>query len=269
MPRGAEAASRELPDELAAAPGLVVAGEGWHPGVVGIVASRLVERHGRPVVLIAIDDAGRGRGSGRSVHGFDLLAGLEACAEHLARFGGHRAAAGLELAADRIEALPRGVRRPCPEALGEAPTASRERIDAFVGAESLDLDVAEQLARLAPSARQPAVRLLVPGARVGDVRPMGEGGRHARFSLESGARGRPAASPSTSTAGSSAAAEPRDGRRGEARDQPLERRGRAPGGARGAYPGEVAGGAPRRLRPAPFLPTRSGTSGSRPSWRDR
>ena len=74
----------------------MLAQEGWHPGVIGIVASRLVERSGRPVVLIALDGE-TGKGSGRSIEAFDLLAGLNACAEHLRRFGGHRAAAGVEL----------------------------------------------------------------------------------------------------------------------------------------------------------------------------
>src|SRR5918993_914222 len=73
---------------------IVVAGEGWHPGVVGIVASRLVERWRRPCVVIALDGQGGGRGSGRSISAYDLHAGLAACSEHLGRFGGHRIAAG-------------------------------------------------------------------------------------------------------------------------------------------------------------------------------
>ena len=101
----AEAARRELPDRLREAPGLVLAGEGWHPGVVGIVASRLVERHQRPVIVISLDGEGGGRGSGRSIPGFDLLAGLEACSSHLVRYGGHRAAAGLELHAGDLDAF--------------------------------------------------------------------------------------------------------------------------------------------------------------------
>ncbi len=78
-------------------PALVLACEGWHPGVIGIVASRIVERYHRPCVLIALDGEGAGRGSGRSITPFDLHAGLGACAEHLMRFGGHRMAAGLEI----------------------------------------------------------------------------------------------------------------------------------------------------------------------------
>ena len=90
---------------------IVVAGEGWHPGVVGIVASRLVERWRRPCVVIALEDDGSGRGSGRSVSAYDLHEGLAACAEHLTRFGGHRMAAGVELARGRRRALPRRARR--------------------------------------------------------------------------------------------------------------------------------------------------------------
>jgi single-stranded-DNA-specific exonuclease len=188
--RAAEAAWRELPAGLAEAPGLVVAGAGWHPGVVGIVASRLVEQSGRPVVLIAVDESGRGRGSGRSIPGFDLLAGLEACGEHLARFGGHRAAAGLEIEAERIPAFREAFAAHALEALGQAPAAPSERIDAVVGTDELGREVAEQLTRLGPFGKDnPPVRLIVPAARVRDVRPMGEGDRHARFSLE-GATGR-------------------------------------------------------------------------------
>ena len=81
--------------------GVVLEGEGWHPGVIGIVASRIVERIHRPTVLVAVTD-GQGRGSARSIPGFDLFAAVDACREHLGRFGGHRAAAGMDIAADRI-----------------------------------------------------------------------------------------------------------------------------------------------------------------------
>src|SRR5207302_8633737 len=77
-------------------PAYVLAGDDWHPGVIGIVASRIAERHHRPAVLIALD-GDRGTGSGRSIPGFDLLAGLTAGAAHLLRDGGHRAAPGLEI----------------------------------------------------------------------------------------------------------------------------------------------------------------------------
>lgn len=183
----AEAALRALPEAHRDAPALVLAGEGWHPGVVGIVASRIVERHRRPAVVVAIDADGRGRGSGRSVPGFDLLAALDACAEHLDRYGGHQAAAGVELEAGAIAAF-RGAFAEYAQAVIPADGLhDPERIDAVVGAEALDLAVAEQLEALGPFGKgNPDVRLLVPGARVGDVRTMGEGERHARFNLLSG-----------------------------------------------------------------------------------
>jgi single-stranded-DNA-specific exonuclease len=182
----AEAARRELPDELREAPGLVLAGEGWHPGVIGIVASRLVERHNRPVVAIALDGEGGGRGSGRSIPGFDLLGALEACAEHLDGFGGHRAAAGLRIKAESVEAFRRAFAAHAESVLGPEQLRRSERIDAIVGGPALGLDLAEELRQLAPFGMgNPGVRLLVPSARVRDVRPIGEG-KHARFSLHSG-----------------------------------------------------------------------------------
>src|SRR5438067_6262908 len=84
--------------------GYVVAGEDWHEGVIGIVASRLVEKYRRPVVLIAGTD-GDWKGSGRSIASFDLHGALGDCAEHLERFGGHRAAAGLAIKPERVEAF--------------------------------------------------------------------------------------------------------------------------------------------------------------------
>jgi single-stranded-DNA-specific exonuclease len=182
----AEAARRELPDELRDAPGLVLAGEGWHPGVIGIVASRLAERHHRPAVVISLDGEGGGRGSGRSIPGFDLLAGLEACAQHLEGFGGHRAAAGLQLRAEKLDAFRQAFAAHASSLLGPEDLRRTERIDAMVGGADLGLDLAEELERLAPFGMgNPGVRLLVPSARVRDVRAMGEG-KHARFSLHSG-----------------------------------------------------------------------------------
>ena len=87
--------------DLDATYGIVLAEEGWHPGVIGIVASRLVEQYARPTVLIALD-AGEGKGSGRSIGAFDLHAGLAECRHLLTRFGGHRAAAGVTIARERV-----------------------------------------------------------------------------------------------------------------------------------------------------------------------
>ena len=183
----AEAAMRELPEDLREAPAIVVAGKGWHPGVIGIVASRLVEKHHRPAIVISLDEEGKGRGSGRSIPGFDLLAGLEACSEYLEGFGGHRAAAGLQIEGSSVDAFREAFAAHAASVLGPEDLKRTERIDAMVGGASLGLDLAEELKQLAPFGMgNPGVRLLVPSARVRDVRSIGEG-KHARFSLHSGA----------------------------------------------------------------------------------
>jgi single-stranded-DNA-specific exonuclease len=184
--QAAEAALRELPPHLRDAPGFVLAGRDWHPGVIGIVASRLVEKHHKPVVVVSLDGEERGRGSGRSIPGFDLLAALEACSQHLTRLGGHRAAAGLELEEARLDAFREAFAAHTAEVLAPEDLKRTESIDAIVGGASLGLDLAEELRQLAPFGMgNPGVRLLVPSAWVRDVRSIGEG-KHARFSLHSG-----------------------------------------------------------------------------------
>ena len=165
---------------------IVVAGEGWHPGVVGIVASRLVERHRRPCVVIALD-GGHGRGSGRSVSGYDLHAGLTACASHLTRYGGHKMAAGVELDADSVDGFRRALARHAGNALSPLDLRRTERFDAVVSGAALNLDTAEELERLGPfGAGNPEPTLMVPAARIETVSSMGEEGRHARFTLANG-----------------------------------------------------------------------------------
>src|SRR4051795_3983932 len=100
--REAAAQVEEWPEDKRGRRAYVVAGENWHEGVIGIVASRLVERFGRPVVLIAGTD-GDWKGSGRSIPSFDLHGGLRACSQFLGRWGGHRAAAGLSITPENVE----------------------------------------------------------------------------------------------------------------------------------------------------------------------
>ncbi|MGI8413355.1 MAG: single-stranded-DNA-specific exonuclease RecJ [Solirubrobacteraceae bacterium] len=163
----------------------VLVGENWHPGVIGIVASRIVEKHHRPTVLIALD-GGLGTGSGRSIPGFDLLGALHAAGSHMERYGGHRAAAGLTVRRDRVLALRDALERFAAQTLTAQLRGPVERVDAIVSGSELGLSLAEELALLEPCGMgNPAARLLVPGARLHDVRPMGDG-RHARFSVSSG-----------------------------------------------------------------------------------
>ncbi len=165
----------------------VLAGEGWHKGVVGIVASRIAERHHRPTVLIALDAAsGRGTGSGRSIPGFDLLAGMDAAAEHLVRHGGHRAAVGCEILAGDVGAFRGAFEAHAAATLRPEDLVPVQRADAVVAGDELGLALAEELELLAPfGIANPSVSLLLPAARFDDLRTMGEG-KHARFSVTSG-----------------------------------------------------------------------------------
>jgi single-stranded-DNA-specific exonuclease len=85
--------------------GLVLAQEGWHPGVIGIVASRVVERVHRPTMLVALAGGEEAKGSARSIPGFHLYEAVRACGEHLTRFGGHRMAAGCSIRPERVDAF--------------------------------------------------------------------------------------------------------------------------------------------------------------------
>ncbi|MGH2856312.1 MAG: single-stranded-DNA-specific exonuclease RecJ [Solirubrobacteraceae bacterium] len=170
-------------------PAYVLAGSDWHPGVIGIVASRIVERHHRPTILIALDGDGpgaEGTGSGRSIPGFDLLGARHACAGHLGRYGGHRAAAGMAIDAAAVDDFRVTFEAHAESMLTEDLLTPVERIDAVASGGELGLALAEELRMLEPCGLgNPSPRLLVPGARFDDVRPMGEG-RHARFTVTSG-----------------------------------------------------------------------------------
>jgi single-stranded-DNA-specific exonuclease len=162
----------------------VLTGETWHPGVIGIVASRMVELSGRPVVMVALDGE-HGRGSGRSIESFDLLGGLRACEQHLVRFGGHRAAAGLEIERWRVPEFAAALARHADQELTAEQATPVERVDAVLDGAELGLELAEELQALAPFGREnPAVCLMLAEARFLDPRPMGEG-RHLRFTVES------------------------------------------------------------------------------------
>src|SRR3954454_12198064 len=160
--------------------GYVVAGEGWHEGVIGIVASRLVERYNRPVVIIAGTD-GEWKGSGRSVSAFDLHAGLAACSGHLMRFGGHRAAAGLTIESERVETFAAAFAAHADATLSDEDLRPVTRIDAIVPGAKLGLDLCAELQRLAPfGIGNPGVVLLVDGCEVADPATVGDG-KHLRF----------------------------------------------------------------------------------------
>ena len=120
--------------------GIVLAEQGWHPGVIGIVASRIVEETGRPAVLVALDGE-EGKGSGRAPGPFDLHAGLSECRDLLVRFGGHRAAAGVTIRADRVDEFAKRFNEVARSKLRREDLQPELRIDAEI---SID-DVSDEL----------------------------------------------------------------------------------------------------------------------------
>jgi len=178
--REATALVDAMPEPQRRRRGYVLAGEDWHEGVIGIVASRIVERFHRPVVLIAGAQDGW-KGSGRSIAAFDLHGALAACSEHLERFGGHRAAAGLSIDPANVEAFGDAFAAHADATLAEEDLHAVTVVDAVVSAEDLTLPLAQELDRLAPfGLGNPDVTLLVPAAQPVDPVTVGEG-KHLRF----------------------------------------------------------------------------------------
>src|SRR4051812_27452516 len=168
-------------------PAYVLWSDGWHAGVIGIVASRLAEKYHRPVVMIALREGeAEGTGSGRSIPAFDLLGGLDACAGHLLRHGGHRAAAGCTIARSSLEGFRAAFCAHAASVLAPEDLVPVERVDAVVSGDELGQGLAEELGRLAPfGIGNPTVSLLVPAARLVDSYPMSDG-KHVRFTVQAG-----------------------------------------------------------------------------------
>src|SRR5262245_372114 len=164
--------------------GYAIAGEDWHRGVIGIVASRLVERFRRPVVLIAGGDSGDDWvGSGRSVSSFDLHGALAACSHLLGRWGGHRAAAGLSIARGNIEAFADAFAEHAAGALTPEDLRPVTPVDAVVRGSELTLELCEELERLAPfGLGNPNVTLLAVAAELSELAAIGEG-KHLRLAV--------------------------------------------------------------------------------------
>jgi single-stranded-DNA-specific exonuclease len=130
--------------------GVVLASRGWHPGVIGIVASRVVERIHRPTVMIALDGAGEGKGSARSVSGFHLYEAIHACGEHLIRFGGHRAAAGCSIREERVEAFRAAFDAHARARLADELLVPEVRIDLELGLHEANSELLRLLRHAAP-----------------------------------------------------------------------------------------------------------------------
>lgn len=169
--------------DLRVTPAIVVAKRGWHPGVIGIIAARLVERYYRPAIVVAIDPVtGVGKGSGRTIHGIDLYQALSDCADRLLQFGGHRMAAGLTVKAERLDAF----RTAFSEAVTLQATPETFEpfltIDAEVELGNCSWSMLEEISRMAPfGPSNPEPVLVARGVTLVDARQVGNG--HLRLTL--------------------------------------------------------------------------------------
>jgi len=176
----ATAAVEALPD---LPPVVVLAGAGWHEGVVGIVAARLVERYHRPTILLGIRD-GIAKGSGRSISAYDLMGGLTACADHLIVYGGHFQAVGLTLEAERVGAFRQAIEKHAGALLAPSDLVPTFRADAVLRGEDINAETALALASLGPfGTGNPRPRLLVVDARIQGAEATRTGG-HLRCTVE-------------------------------------------------------------------------------------
>ena len=164
---------------------ILIWGRDWHPGVIGIVASRLVEKTGRPVIVVSVDEHGEGKGSGRSVQGFNLHACIASCEDILLRFGGHAMAAGLSVREENLHELRRRLNewaaRECPVLL----TPPLE-CDLSIHLDRITVESVRRLEQLAPyGAENPTPVFVLEKAVIDGIYPVSEG-RHCRLRLRQG-----------------------------------------------------------------------------------
>ena len=184
---------RSVRDVLASDPkwhdrrSIVLAHEDWHPGVVGIVASRIAEEWHRPVILLGIRD-GVARGSARSVPGFDLYEAVEACGELLMAFGGHAGAAGMSLLAERVDAFSEQFEAEVAARIRGIESTGLLDVDTEVPLAALDRNLVRELDRMAPFGKgNPAPVLACSGVTVaGQPRVLGHHGQHLAFYARQG-----------------------------------------------------------------------------------
>ncbi|MDL2293247.1 single-stranded-DNA-specific exonuclease RecJ [Ruminococcaceae bacterium OttesenSCG-928-D13] len=178
------AAQMEAEPELLRARVLVIWGEGWHQGVIGIVASRLVDKYAKPAIVITFED-GEGKGSGRSVAGFSLHGAIASCEDILLRYGGHDLAAGFSLTADKVVEFRRRVNEWAAENV-PVPALPCITADAAARLEDLSVDEVRGLDLLSPcGSGNPSPKILLEGVQIDAVYPVSEG-KHCRVRLRQG-----------------------------------------------------------------------------------
>jgi len=162
---------------------IVLANENWHHGVIGIVASRITDKFYRPSILISLD-SNDGKGSGRSIKGFNLFEALTKCSKHLTKFGGHELAAGLSISKDEIAPFIDDINAIADEQLQEEDLVPPVYIDYIIDGKHISLDTVEQLEKLEPFGIGNAAPVFAfLNARITDIRPVGSD-KHLKLSLK-------------------------------------------------------------------------------------
>ena len=162
----------------------IVAGEEWHPGVIGIVASRLVEEFYKPTLVISIHD-GVGKGSCRSVDGFNIYDALKSCEDILLQFGGHAAAAGFSIDANRIDELRERLTKYCKEVITEEEYIPVVAIDAELPVDDIDVDIIDRVSDLEPYGMANSTPVFaIMEATVQDIMLMGQLKNHCKIIFE-------------------------------------------------------------------------------------
>jgi hypothetical protein len=168
---------------------IVLAGSGWHGGVLGLVASRLAERHSRPAIVLNMD-GDSASGSGRSACGFDLHSAVEATRDIITRGGGHQAACGMTVPADKFEEFRARVLQCVAQSLTIDDLVPRVEADCEVTGKDLSLQLARDLEKLEPCGQgNPEAKLMLRGAQIVDGKSMGQKGEHLKWFINAdGAR---------------------------------------------------------------------------------
>ena len=164
---------------------ILIWGRDWHPGVIGIVASRLVEKTGRPVIVVSVDEHGEGKGSGRSVQGFNLHECIASCEDILLRFGGHAMAAGLSVREENLPELRRRLNEWAARECAVLFTPPLE-CDLSIHLDRITVESVRRLERLAPyGAENPTPVFVLEKAVIDGIFSVSEG-KHCRLRLRQG-----------------------------------------------------------------------------------
>lgn len=166
---------------------IILTGKGWHPGVIGIVSSKISERFNRPSILISEESNGSCRGSARSVEGFDVYKLLLTCRDLFIDFGGHKDAAGFEMLKENIPLLEKRLSKEIEGCLSVDNIVPRTKIDYEVDPSLIDMDLASELLALEPfGSGNPAPMFLSKGIKIMAEKTVGSSGRHLKLKLSDG-----------------------------------------------------------------------------------